>query len=76
MAKAYCGNEIYETHLESIDKMPPTTVQDRYRLYRPLEENKLRILDILFCLEGDIVQCQLKYINLNGSIEYNALSYT
>jgi len=56
-----------------MDAIPLTTVQDRYQLYRPLAENEIRIFEILPGLEGDVVQCQIKYINLISSTEYNAL---
>jgi hypothetical protein len=73
--KAHGGDGISDTHPETIDTMSSTTVQDSHGLYRPLEENEVRILEILPGLDGDIVQCQLQYIKLGGSTEYNALSY-
>jgi len=56
IAKAHYNNEICETHPETTNIMSSITARDCYQLYRPLEENEIRILEILSGLKGDIIR--------------------
>lgn len=45
-------------------------------VYGQLQENEIRILEIIPGIERDDIHCRLKYIKLDGKTEYSALSYT